>query len=190
MARFGALLSIIALLIGGCATTDVTHISTPFVSEEVPWSFPIPSGWQVSTNRSEPDPNLRVGSLSTNISTVRYSFDFGQMAPGPNSGQGASEKLGPSAAVVKVLFHWYPADDSIGWNPAESSTTVAQRPTGWRDDAQNPGWAFRERRVCLADMCVWVVEWHGPDAPKDAIGWMERIAQSLQLAPGWTDPAA
>lgn len=198
MARFGALLSItlsitlsiIAVLIGGCSGPDVAHTSAPFVSDEVPWSFPVPSGWHVSTSRSEPVPNLRVGALTTNISTVRYSFDFDQMAPGPNSGQDASQKLGPSAAVVKLLLLWNPPDHPIRWNPADSSTTVARSPTGWHDDAQNPGWEFRERQVCLANRCVSVLEWHGPDASEDAIGWMERIAQSLQLEPEWTDPAA
>lgn len=190
MARLGAALSVFAILIGSCTGAGVSDATRLFASDEVPWSFPIPSGWHASTNRSEPDPNLRVGSLSTNISTVRYSFDFGQMAPGPNSGQGASEVLGPSAAAVRVLFHWYPADEPIGWNPADSSTTVVKRPTGWHDDDQNPGWAFRERRVCLEDTCVWVVEWHGPEVSEDAIGWMERIAQSLQLESGWTDPVS
>jgi hypothetical protein len=190
MARLGAVPSVLAILIGSCTGADVADSTRPFASDEVPWSFPIPSGWHASTNRSEPDPNLRVGSLSTNVSTVPYSFDFDQTAPGPNSGQGASEILGPSAAVLRVLFHFYPADDPIGWNHAESATTVAKRPTAWHDDAQNPGWAFRERRVCLEDLCVWVVEWHGPEASEDAIVWMERIAQSLQLAPRWIDPPA
>jgi len=190
MARLGAALSVFAILIGSCTGADVPNASHFFTSDEVPWSFPIPSGWEASTNRSEPDPNLRVGSLITNISTVRYSFAFDQMAPGPNSGQGASEMLGPSAAVVRVLLHWFPAEEPIGWNPAGSPTTVTKRPTAWHDDAQNPGWAFRERRVCLEDLCVWVVEWHGPEASEDATVWMERIAQSLQLAPRWIDPAA
>jgi hypothetical protein len=188
IARLGAVLSVFAILIGNCTGPDVDDPTRLFVSDEVPRSVPIPSGWQASTNRSEPDPRLRVGLLSTHITNVRYSFD--QSSLGPNSGPGASEKLGPSTAVVRVLLFWSPADDSIEWNPADSSTTIARSPTGWHDDAQNPGWEFRERKVCLAETCVWVVEWHGPDPSEEAIGWIERIAQSLELAPGWTDPVA
>jgi hypothetical protein len=160
MSSFVAVLSITTVLIGGCTGRDVGHPTRLFVSDEVPWSVAIPSGWHVSTNRSEPDLQLRVGTLSTHMSNVRYSFD--QASTAPNSGPGASERLGPSAVVVEVLLLWFPPDDPIGWNPAESSGTVARRPTGWNDDAQNPGWAVRERRVCLADTCAWVVEWHGP----------------------------
>lgn len=183
-----AVLSVFAILIGSCTGPDVAGPTRLLVSDEVPWSVAIPSGWQVFTDRSEPDPRLRVGALRTHIANVRYAFDA--RAPGPNSGGGASEELGPSAAVVKVLLLWYPPDDPIEWNPADSSTTVARSPTGWHDDAQNPGWEFRERKVCLADTCASVVEWHGPDASEDAIGAIERIAQSLQLVPGWTDPTA
>jgi len=186
--RLEAVLSVFAVLIVSCTGPAVAPAPPLFVSNEVPWSFPIPSGWHVSTSRSEPDPKLKAGVLSTHVTNAEYVFDY--TSPGPNSGGGASEKLGPSAAVVEVLLLWYPADDPIEWNPAESSTTVARRPTEWHDDAQNPGWAFRERKVCLADRCVWVVEWHGPAASEDAIGRIERIAQSLQLAPGWTDPTA
>jgi len=188
MARLRVVLPVLAILVGGCTGPDVADPTPLFVSGAVPWSVAIPSGWHASTNRSEPDPRLRVGALNTYITNVQYSFD--QLSPGPNSGPGASEKLGPSAVVVKVLLLWYAPDEPIEWNPEGSSTTIARSPTGWHDDAQNPGWEFRERNVCLADRCVSVLEWHGPDASEDAIGSMERMAQSLQLEPGWTDPVA
>jgi hypothetical protein len=89
-----------------------------------------------------------------------------------------------------VLLLWSPPDDPIGWNPADPSTAIVGSPTKWHEDAQNPGWEFRERNVCLAGECVSVLEWHGPDASEEDISWMKRIAQSLQLEPGWTDPAA
>ena len=196
MARLGRVLSVFALLITSCARPDVAGTGNPprFVSKEMPWSFRSPSGWHVSTWRSDPAPNLKTGVLSTHLTNVAYSF--GPASPGPNSNAGASEKLGPSAAVVKVLLLWYPPDEPIRWDPSGSSLTVRcpaewpRCPTRWHKDAQNPGWVFRERRVCLSDNCVWIVEWHGPAASKESVGWLERIAQSLELAPGWTDPAA
>lgn len=196
MARLGRVLTVFALLIASCARPDVasTRSPTPFVSEEVPWSFRTPSGWHVSTGRSDADPDLKAGVLSTRVTNVTYSFS--PASPGPNSTAGASEELGPSAAVVEVLLLWYPPDEPITWDPTASSMTVRcpaglpRCPTGWHQDWQNPGWVFRERRVCISDNCVWIVEWHGPDASEEAVGWLERIAQSLELAPGWTDPTA
>jgi hypothetical protein len=196
MARLGIVLSALAILIASCARPDVASTGSlaRFVSEEVPWSFRSPSGWHVSINRSKPAPNLKTGVLSTHVSNVSYSFSAA--SPGPNSNAGASAKLGPSAAVVKVLLLWYPPDKPIRWDPGAFPKTVEcpagwpRCPTRWHQDAQNPGWVFRERRVCAGDNCVWIVEWHGPEASEEVVGWMERDAESLELAPGWSDPTA
>jgi hypothetical protein len=189
MPRLGTILALLTFVAAGCTSPDGPHLTRHVVSEDVPWTVTIPSGWQVSTNRSDPDPNLKAGVLRTHISNVRYSFDFDRNAPGPNSGEGASETLGPSAAVVKLMLLWYPADAPIEWNPSTSSTSV-KSPTDWHDDAQNPGWVFRERKACLAHTCVWVLEWHGPDATDEVIGSIKRIARSVELDPGWIDPVA
>lgn len=188
MTRLRSTLALLAIMATGCTGPDGARPNRLFISAEVPWSVAIPSGWQVSTNRSEPDPRLRVGALSSTISNVPFPFD--RSSPGPNSGPGASVKLGPSAVVVEVLLLWYPPDDPIEWNPADSVATSAGSPTGWHDDSQNPGWAFRERKVCLADTCVSVVEWHGPYASRQNIGSIQRIARSIELDAGWIDPIA
>jgi hypothetical protein len=156
-----------------------------FADDAVPWTFTFPSDWEISTNRSEPDPGLKAGVLSTHVASVGYPL--GGASSGPNSGGGASAALGSSAAVLKVQLLWYPANEPIPWNAEHAATTVGT-PGRWHDDAQNPGWVFRERRVCLERACVWVLEWHGPDATEDAIGWLERIAGSVELQPDWTDP--
>jgi hypothetical protein len=194
MARLGRVLSIVALLIASCARPDVAKTEGPvrFASKDVPWSFRTPSGWDVSTLRSDPDPDLKTGVLSTYVTNVTHSF--GPASPGPNSNAGASDRLGPSAAVVEVSFLWDPPDEPIRWDPTTPSMTVRcpagwpRCPTRWHADAQNPGWVFRERRVCSSENCVWIVEWHGPDASEDSVRRLERIAESLELAPGWTDP--
>jgi hypothetical protein len=175
--------------VAGCTEPDVTFASsdTSFTDEDVPWTFTFPSGWEVATSRSEPDPRLKAGVLSTRVSTVMYPFEGS--FPGPNSGGGASAELGPSEAVVEVLRLWYPADEPIAWNPSGTSTTV-RSPGMWHDDAQNPGWDFRERRVCLEPKCVWVLEWHGPNASEDVVDQLERIAESVELMPDWADPTS
>jgi hypothetical protein len=187
MKWIGSILAFLIVFVVGCTGSEDTWPTRVHASGEVPWSFPMPSGWQVFTNRSEPDPRLRVGSLGTYLANVRY--DFNDASPGPNSGGGASQELGPAAAVVKVLFLWSPPDEPIHWNPPNAATII-RSPTGWHRDAQNPGWVFRERRVCLAETCVSVVEWHGPNASEEVISSIQRITELIELEPGWVDPVA
>src|SRR5918995_5555826 len=175
MARLGRVLSIVALLIVTCARPDVanTEASVRFASRDVPWDFRSPSGWEVSTRRSDPDPNLKTGVLSTYVTNVTYSF--GPASPGPNSNAGASDQLGPSAAVVKVSFLWGPPEEPIRWAPAASPMTARcpagwpRCPTRWHADAQNPGWVFRERRGGGSGNYPWVVRWDGPPASRGSL---------------------
>jgi hypothetical protein len=127
------------------------------------------------------------GLLRTYIANVRYAFAFDSATPGPNSGAGASEALGPSAVVVQIDLLWYPPDGPIAWG--EGGLTVG-RASAWHEDAQNPGWVFRERKTCLGRTCVHIVEWHGPKALDEAVKAGADIAEALRLKPGWIDPTA
>jgi hypothetical protein len=60
MTRIGSILAFLIVFVTACSGPEAARPTRVFVSDEAPWSFPIPSGWQVSTNRSEPDPRLRV----------------------------------------------------------------------------------------------------------------------------------
>jgi hypothetical protein len=125
------------------------------------------------------------GILETTLANVAYTFDFD--SPGPNSGAGASRELSTAGVVVIVDLYWFPADELIRWEPADTHTVVGP-PTVWHDDAQNPGWRFRERRVCLGGSdCVHVLEWHGPDATEEAVGEGEVTAESVTLSADWAD---
>lgn len=193
MRRLGAVLMLLSMPFGACtgaapAPTTTSPAPTPtFGSTEVPWAFAAPPGWRVSSDRSEANPRLRVGVLESSITNVPYTFDFG--SPGPNSGGGASRELTSAAAVVIVDLYWFPPAEPIRWNPRDPETAV-RPPTVWHDDAQNPGWRFRERRVCLGSECVHVLEWHGPGATDAAIDEGEAIAESVALDASWTDGVA
>jgi hypothetical protein len=181
----------LSLIAGACTSGAPTPTTTPatptptYGSAAVPWTLAAPLGWRVSTYRSKPDPRLMTGVLESSITNVPYTFDFG--SPGPNSGGGASRDLTRAGVVVIVQLYWFPPAEPIRWSPPSSETRVGPS-TVWHDDAQNPGWRFRERRVCLGTDCVHVLEWHGPGASGDAIDEGEAIAESLELDRSWTDP--
>ena len=92
--------------------------------------------------------------------------------------------------LVLVQRLWYPADEPIAWDP-QLNATLARRPSPrWREDAQNAGWMFRERKLCLGDECVSVLEWRGPSASANDIELAESIAGSVELQAAWTDPSS
>jgi hypothetical protein len=153
-------------------------------SDDVPWTFPVPSGWTVSSGRSAPDPNLKTGVLETWATSAPYRLSFGH-SPSPNGRAGASEALGRDAVVVQIELLWYPPDQNPAWSPSTSPTQIGI-PTEWHSDAQNPGWEFRERRVCRRDACVQVLEWHGPDASDAAIGLAQTVAELMDLKATWS----
>jgi hypothetical protein len=40
-------------------------------------------------------------------------------------------------------------------------------------------------RRCRGQTCVWVLEWHGPDASAEAIGVAQNVAESIELKTTW-----
>ena len=90
--------------------------------------------------------------------------------------------------MVIVDLYWFLPG---GADPVEPSRSEdGGPPTVWHDDAQNPGWRFRERRVCLGSACVHVLEWHGPEASGVAIDEGEAVAESVVLDASWADALA
>jgi hypothetical protein len=153
-----------------------------FSSADAPWTFPQPDGWTTSTVRSAANPDFKAGVLITYVTNTSYRFDF--RSPGPNSGAGASEAIGRGAVVIEVEFLWSPPDENPTWSSSVAPTSI-RAPSAWHDDAQNPGWASRERRVCRGQTCVWVLEWHGPDASTEAIGVAQNVVESIELKTTW-----
>jgi hypothetical protein len=143
-----------------------------------PWSLPLPTGWDVSTARLLPGPRSRVGVLRTWTSNVPRAWEFGD--PGPNSASGATSALGDDAAVVILSLFWEPSSLTL-WNPTTQASLTKQAPSRWHDDAQNPGWRFRERKLCLGEECMSIIEWHGPSASRIENDRAAQIASSVRL---------
>jgi hypothetical protein len=178
--RLTATLATVSVFVGGAifAAAIVRDSRAPnvgssivtFSAPEAPWAFDYPSGWNVGT-RSFAGPELRVNVLLTTIANgsvpkhERY---------GPNSSPNASSLFGNSGAVVLVERLWGHATPLVSqtWGPG---------PFG--EDAQNPGWTFRERVRCDGTLCFHVVEWLGPETSDEDRATASVIADSARLAP-------
>jgi hypothetical protein len=161
-----------------------------YLSAEVPWTMWVPTGWRVSTVRTDPDPRLMTGLLRMYVTSVPFQFKLNDDHPGPNAGGGASAELGDSAVVVFAQLGWYPPDDPIGWDPPTSARLRQDRLSRWHGDFQNPGWRFRERMLCSGRTCIRVLEWYGPAAAEADVARAEQVALSVRLKERWTDQAS
>jgi hypothetical protein len=150
-----------------------------FTSPDAPWTFDYPSGWGVETTRRA-SPELIANVLRTTI--VNGPLPEGAGEYGPNSG-GNSEftsALGDEGVVVLVERFWSHAS-SIGNEP--------RGPAAFVEDAQSPGWTYRERFRCEGTLCFSVIEWHGPSASDEDQAAAAAIAESVRLAnvERWTE---
>lgn len=149
-----------------------------FASREAPWTFEYPSDWGVETTRRA-GPELMANMLRTTVVNGSLPESAGEY--GPNSG-GNSEftsDLGDAGAVVLVERFW-----SHGSTGDES-----RGPGAFVEDAQSPGWTFRERLRCGGTLCFSVVEWLGPAALQEDQAAAASIADSVRLADveRWTE---
>jgi hypothetical protein len=147
-----------------------------FTSSESPWTFDYPSAWGVRTvERASPD--LRVNTLRTTVANVRVPSEAEY---GPNSSANATSLFGDAGAVVLIERLWAHATPLGGEDRA---------PGPFVEDAQNPGWTFRERARCDGTLCFHVIEWFGPAvSEKDRLA-AAAIAESVRLASieRWTE---
>jgi hypothetical protein len=173
----------------GCTSSPVFPMPTvtPWAEharDDVPWTLDAPEDWSFTLKRSLPNPDLRVGVLQTWAGSADYQ---GAGGAGPNSGGGASAKLGSDAVMVNVSLLWSPAHEPIDWNPDPQRPLRWARDFGSHPDAQNPGWTFHGRHLCQGRECVEVVLWYGPDASEELVEMGRRVAESVEFVPRWTD---
>lgn len=162
----------------GPAPASESSIAT-FTSPAAPWTFDYPSDWGVKTTRRA-NPELRANMLRT--TTVNGPLPESAGEYGPNSG-GNSEftsAVGDEGVVVLVERFWSHAS-SIQNDPRGPGTFV--------DDAQSPGWTYRERFRCDGTLCFSVIEWLGPSASPVDRAAAASIADSVGLADveRWTE---
>ena len=146
------------------------------------WTIRMPSDWTTSTEVLEPGPRARVGVMTTAVSNVE--FHPGRDAPSPN-GRGGAGRLGDRAGIVLIQLLWDP-NEKDPWKPPRNQL-LRMSPSRWHDDAQNQGWRFRERKICMGwrpamRQCVSVVEWHSSSASEADLSRMSEIASSIELA--------
>jgi hypothetical protein len=144
-------------------------------SADAPWTFDNEAGWHVATVASA-DRDATANVLETYIANVLLP-EPAELGPGPNSGgsDALTESLGEGAAVVLVNRVWSPATDIC-------SGADESGPGPFADDAQNPGWTFRERRRCDGTLGFHVIEWLGPVASDADRVIAETIADSVRVA--------
>lgn len=146
--------------------------------ESAPWTIKVPPGWAIDTEVFEPGPRDRVGMMTTAVSSVSFRPD--EDAPSPNA-RGGAASLRDDAAIVLAKLLWIP-EQHKRWDPPGTELRRFP-PSRWHDDAQNPGWRFRERKLCIGSRsCVSILEWHAPNASAKHLDWMEEVASTVELA--------
>jgi hypothetical protein len=177
--RLTASVATVAVFVGGTvfaaaivrddqAPTPGSSMAT-FSAPEAPWSFDYPSGWNVAT-RGSAGPEQIANALVTTIVNGSVPKHGGY---GPNSSPNATSLFGDAGAVVLVERFW------------SHATPLGAEPWGpgpFADDAQNPGWTFRERARCDGTLCFHVLEWLGPETSDEDRAAAAAIADSVRLA--------
>lgn len=147
-----------------------------FTSPEAPWTFEYPSAWGVRT-MDRAGPELAANILRTTVANVPVPADAQY---GPDSSANATSLFGDAGALVLVQRLWTHATPLGGEN---------QGPGPFAEDAQNPGWTFRERARCDGTLCFHVIEWLGPAVSEEDRAAAAAVADSVRLASieRWTE---
>jgi hypothetical protein len=147
-----------------------------FTSPEAPWTFEYPSAWSARTIERAGQ-LLTSNILQTTVANVPVPADAEY---GPNSSANATSVFGDGGAAVLVERMWAHAAP-LGGND--------QGPGPFAEDAQNPGWTFRERSRCDGTLCFHVIEWLGPAVSDEDRAAAAAIADAVRLADieRWTE---
>lgn len=183
--RIAACLTLVACTIPTPRPEPPSTSSRPPQRSE-PWTNLLPRGWHVSTYRTNPNPNLIAGLFSAFVANVEH--DLTEAWP-PFGQSGASRILGDAAVVVEITLVFRPPDEPIRWPSSAEPSIVRRGPSPWRSHRVDLGWRTRWREICRGkEMCVNVIEWHGPAATAGDIELGARVASSVVLRRRWTDP--
>jgi hypothetical protein len=171
----GAILAAAIVRSGGGEPASESTIAS-FTSREAPWTFDYPSAWSVRT-MEHAGPELRANILRTTVANVPVpaNADYG-----PNSSGSATSLFGDAGAVVLI---------ERLWTHAAPLGVKDQGPGPFVEDAQNPGWTFRERARCDGTLCFHVIEWLGPAVSDQDRAAVAAIADSVRLGnvERWSD---
>jgi hypothetical protein len=158
---------------GGAAT---------YVSADAPWTFEYPDGWSAATTVTH-EPTFLGEVRRTTIVNGPLPEGTGRYAPYAEDPQDFTDAVGDAGAVVIVERLW-----NLTTNPlVQPDAPLAPGP--FIDEAQPPGWTFRERARCEGTLCFFVIEWFGPAVSDPDRGAAEAIARSVRLGgvDRWTE---
>ncbi len=155
------------------ATTGSRGEVRTYASRDVPWAFEYRDGWN-ATSTVTFDPQSLATALRTTITNGPLPTSAGEVGPHSPDDQGFTDELGDTGAAVLIQRYW---STSVG-------ATGPEEPLGPGpsiDEAQPPGWTFREQARCEGTLCFSIVEWFGPAVSDDDRAAAEAIARSVRL---------
>ena len=160
--------------------TIESGVTRRYSSRAAPWTFNYPSGWTTKTI-SRAGPELKSNVLRTTIVNgpmPSVANDYGPNSPGNDA---LTAEVGDAGAIVLVVRFW-------GGKPSTDEYPLIG-PGAFGDDAESPGWTFRERTRCDGSLCFVVVEWLGPSVSDEDRNVAAEIASSVRSADvdRWTE---
>ena len=186
--RFTAIAAALAVFAGATSLAGLSlrnetiesGATRTYSSRAAPWTFNYPSGWTTKTI-SRAGPELKTNVLRTTIVNgpmPSLADDYGPNLVGNDALTG---EAGDAGAIVLVVRFW-------GGKPSTDDYPLIG-PGAFGDDAESPGWKFRERTRCDGSLCFVVVEWLGPSVSDEDRNVAAEIASSVRLADidRWTE---
>jgi hypothetical protein len=148
-----------------------------FASPDFRWTMPIPAGWRSGAARAVGGPAEMLPDLRTSFVTTSLTASF----TGPVT---VGSPLPPGIVSSDVIVI---VDPFVGTGESHPTTFV---PNAEREDIENPGWTWRDGRICGETGCARVYIWHGPDANATDLVTALGAAQGVRVVPSPPDPSA
>ena len=160
--------------------TIESGVTRRYSSRAAPWTFNYPSGWTTKTISSA-GPQLKTNVLRTTIVNGPMPTVANDYGPNSVGNDALTGEAGDAGAIVLVVRFW-------GGKPSTDDYPLIG-PGAFGDDAESPGWKFRERTRCDGSLCFVVVEWLGPSVSDEDRNVAAEIASSVRLTDvdRWTE---
>ena len=147
-----------------------------FASPDFRWKVPIPAGWRAGAARWVGGPQEILNDLRTSfVSTSSTASVFGTLMVESQLPRGIVD----SDVIVVV-------DPFGGTAKAEPAALVLN---ARRQDRENPGWTWRDGKLCGVTGCARVYVWHGPDASSADLATAVSVAAGIRIVETRPDPS-
>jgi hypothetical protein len=186
--RFTAIVAALAVFAGATSLAGLSlrnetiesGVTRRYSSRAAPWTFNYPSGWTTKTI-SRAGPELKTNVLRTTIVNGPMPSLANDYGPNSVGNDALTGEAGDAGAIVLIVRFW-------GGKPSADDNPLIG-PGAFGDDAESPGWKFRERTRCDGSLCFVVVEWLGPSVSDEDRNAAAEIASSVRLADvdRWTE---